>query len=298
MRKNIGKIIVMMLMLVVLLPTQAFAEGNDEFLLNTTGTVTLVSSHAAREGISSLQFELLVDAKDADKIEFQFGENHAKVTEARYHEDTKVLTVYLAGTEALFEENTDTFVIGNVTVLDANGESVTATVRVVEDSLWYVYGTELKRAEGLTLPEAVVIGSGEIEEPEPPKPDDDGSQDGNGEDGSQDGSGNDGSTGTGGNGQNGNAVSGNGSTAASGNPVSVITEKSPKTTDGDMPAVIESGKLTSDLNDAQILPKLQETNDMSSTKVWAVLAVVVLILIFAVSAALLVWKQREYGKRR
>ena len=134
-----------------------------------------------------------------------------------------------------------------------------------------------------------MIGSGEIEEPEPPKPDDDGSQDG---------SGNDGSTGTGGNGQNGNAVSGNGSTAASGNPVSVITEKSPKTTDGDMPAVIESGKLTSDLNDAQILPKLQETNDMSSTKVWAVLAVVVLILIFAVSAALLVWKQREYGKRR
>lgn len=156
MKKKIWKMAAVIWILAALLPIRAFAAGGDTFRLDGTGTVTLVSEHAAKEKISSLQFSLLVEG--ADQVDFQFSASNAKVLEARYHEDTKILNIYLAGTKALFAENTDTLEIGTVLALKEDGSSASATVSVVADSLWYVYGNEQVQALALEVPEAVSIG--------------------------------------------------------------------------------------------------------------------------------------------
>ena len=160
MNKYIYKIIMAAFVLAFLLPIQVFAQGDDSFQLDTQGNVTLTSSHAAREGISSLQFSLKIDSNSADKVEFQFNPNTAKVSEFRYHEDTGILNVYIAGTEALFAENVESLTIGKVVVLDTSQNGAPATVSVVADSFQYVYGTELRKAEELLIPEAVMINGG------------------------------------------------------------------------------------------------------------------------------------------
>ena len=161
MNKQICKTILAAFVLAFLLPLQVFAQSNDSFELDTQGKVTLVSSHAAREGISSLQFSLEIKSASADKVEFQFDSNTAKVSEFRYHEDTGILNIYIAGTEALFDENNpELLTIGRVVVLDTRQNDTPATISVVPDSLYYVYGTELKQAEDLKVPEAVTINGG------------------------------------------------------------------------------------------------------------------------------------------
>lgn len=156
MKKKIRNIAAIIWVLAALLPIRVFAAGGDTFRLDGTGTVTLVSEHAAKEKISSLQFSLVVDG--AASVDFQFSSSNAKVLEARYHEDTKILNIYLAGTKALFAENTDTLEIGTVLALDEEGNNASATVSVVADSLWYVYGNEQIQAQGLEIPDAVSIG--------------------------------------------------------------------------------------------------------------------------------------------
>lgn len=157
MNKYIDKIIMTVFVLAFLLPIQVFAQSNDSFQLDTQGNVTLTSSHAAREGISSLQFGLEIVSNSVDKVEFQFSPNLAEVSEFRYHEDTGILNVYIASTEALFPENSESLTLGRVVVLDSSQNSTLATVSVVADSLQYVYGTELRQAEELQVPEAVTI---------------------------------------------------------------------------------------------------------------------------------------------
>lgn len=157
MKKKIRNIAAVIWILAALLPIRVFAAGGDAFYLDGTGTVTLVSQHAAKEKISSLQFSLMVDG--AANVDFQFSASSAKVLEARYHKDTKILNIYLAGTKALFAENTDTLEIGKVLATDENGNNASATVSVVADSLWYVYGNEQIQAQGLEVPDAVSIGS-------------------------------------------------------------------------------------------------------------------------------------------
>ena len=159
MKKYLIRMFVAVFILAVSLSIQADAAGADAIKLDETGTITIVSQHAAKDEVSSLQFSLSVDAADAANIEFRFYESNAKVQEFRYDEDGKKLNVYLAGTEALFAENTDTLTIGKIVISDGNGSNAAATVSVVEDSLAYVYGTELKTMEDLELPGAVQIGA-------------------------------------------------------------------------------------------------------------------------------------------
>lgn len=162
MNKQICKMILTAFVLAFLLPIQVLALSNDSFELDTQGKVTLNSDHAAREGISSLQFSLKIDSNSADTVKFQFDSNieiTATVLEFRYHEDTGILNVYIAGTEALFV-NGDSLAIGKVVVLDASQNGTLATVSVVADSLYYVYGTELRQAEDLSVPQAVTINGG------------------------------------------------------------------------------------------------------------------------------------------
>lgn len=153
----------------ILLPMQARAESSDEFLLDgKTGTVTICSQHAGEEALSSLQFSISIDSADADKISFEFGETNAKITEFRYDEETNRLNIYMAGVDPLFAKGGDTLTVGKIVVQDSNGNAVDANVSVVEHSLQYVYGTELKPMDEVDDPGTVLIGPSAVVQPSTP----------------------------------------------------------------------------------------------------------------------------------
>ena len=158
MRKYLCNILIALFLFTALPSMRVLAAGRDGFRLDDGGTVTVVSQHAAKEEISSLGFSLLVESENADKVEFQFEESNAEILEFRYDENAKKLNIYVAGTEAVFAEGTDSLTIGRVIVQDENGGEASAKVSVVEDSLQYVYGAELKTMQELDLPEAVQLG--------------------------------------------------------------------------------------------------------------------------------------------
>ena len=166
MRKYICNILIALSLFAALPSMRVLAAGRDGFRLDDGGTVTVVSQHAAKEEISSLGFSLLVESENADKVEFQFEESNAEILEFRYDEDTKKLNIYVAGTERLFAEGTDSLTIGRIIVQDENGGEASARVSVVEDSLQYVYGAELKTMQELDLPEAVQLGPVRDDSPE------------------------------------------------------------------------------------------------------------------------------------
>ena len=165
MRKNIYCIILSLFLFAVLFPLRVQAASGDGLRLDEGGTVTVVSQHAAKEGISSLCFSLSVESADAVGVEFQFGESKAKILDYRYDQATGSIHIYLAGTEALFAEGADALTVGRIKVLDGNGHEVAATVSAVENSLRYVYGTELITMQGVELPGAVQIGPAAVQPP-------------------------------------------------------------------------------------------------------------------------------------
>lgn len=153
-----------MLVLALCMSVQASADSEDGFRLDSSGLVTLDSSHAAKEGISSLCFSLTVEPEDADKVEFVFSESSAEILEYSYRAGEKKLNIYMAGTSPLFTAGTESLSVGRVVVKDGDGKDREATVGVAPDSLQFVYGSKLIKIEGVDIPEAVRIGSGQ----EPP----------------------------------------------------------------------------------------------------------------------------------
>ncbi len=174
-KKNKWKMLAAALIWALLLPGRVLAEGGNEVRLDETGTVTMILPQAGEEGISSIQFSLLIDSPDAERAEFEFAAGSAKITEFRFHKEEKKLNVYIAGTEPLFAQGSDSLTIGKVIVLDGNGGSTTATVSVPVDSVQYVYGTELKKPEGLTSTGPVVVNRQDEEPGEDDRPGDDNS---------------------------------------------------------------------------------------------------------------------------
>jgi len=180
MKKRIFNIVLLVFMFAVLLPVHALAANtNDEVQITDDGIITIVSEHAAKEGISSLQFGLLVQTTEQNvKVSFEFSDSMAKIAEFRYHEDSGVLNIYLAGTTALFEDSA-ALSVGTVVVQDKDGKDVAAEVSVVEDSLKYVYVTEMKIKEAKIPEQPVAINVEQPTTPEQPadpeqptKPDD------------------------------------------------------------------------------------------------------------------------------
>lgn len=152
------------------LALKAEAASGNSVRLDQAGTVTIVSGHAARDKVCSLQLSLSVDAAGAEEIEFQFQGNRAKVQEFRYDKEEKKLNLYLAGTDPLFAEQADTLVLGKIVALDRNGVSVSAAVSVVADSLQYVYGAELKTVEDVELPGTVQVAGNAQPTAQPTQP--------------------------------------------------------------------------------------------------------------------------------
>ncbi len=159
MKKYLINIISVLFLLAALPPAGVRAAGRDGFRVDEKGTVTVVSQHAAGEGISSLGFSLNVEPEQAASVGFQFEGSSAEVLEYRYDKETQKLNVYIAGTEALFAEGAEALTIGRVTVQDESGGEAAAKVSVVEGSLQYVYGTEARIMQGIDLPGTVQIGT-------------------------------------------------------------------------------------------------------------------------------------------
>lgn len=167
MRKYLKYVFAAIFVWMASLSIRAEAAGTDAFRIDESGTVTIVSPQAAGDGAASLQFSLSVNPAAAANIEFRFRESSAKVQEFRYDQNTKQLNVYIAGTEALFAENTDTLTLGTIVVLDGSGGNAAATVSVVADSFAYVHGTELKTVDNMTLPGSVQMRSDAQSAPTP-----------------------------------------------------------------------------------------------------------------------------------
>ena len=129
-------------------------QAEDQLLLETKGnviTVKLVMPFAADEKLSSLQLKLKIN--DGDFSEFVFDSQmmeHAKLAQAYYNSDNKTMDIYIAGTQPLYVQGSDTLVIGSVTVK----KGVSDTARVEAGDVKVVRGTIL---EGRNLSESVQI---------------------------------------------------------------------------------------------------------------------------------------------
>ena len=111
-------------------------------------SVRLILPKAAGEKTASLQ--LSVEVKSAgsgeiDDVAFKFAEivdKRAKVAEVRYHKDTGLLNLYVAGTEALYKDNEDTLTLGTITAKDQNAADVSVKTGVPKNALTLAEGTE------------------------------------------------------------------------------------------------------------------------------------------------------------
>lgn len=134
----------------------AFAEQRIELKANG-GEAQLVMDfpQAAAEEIASMQISLVISS-GADVEFIPDGGLNAKIVESRYHSDTGVLTVYLAGTKALFSDAPLT--VGRVKL---GGSDASAAVKVEEGSIRFVRGSELVTPDGdISYPAPVTISTG------------------------------------------------------------------------------------------------------------------------------------------
>lgn len=163
---------------IMVLNITVFAAADQKIEFKASGSdaeIILTFPQAAAEEIASLQIALTVTA-NSDNAKIEFIPNSslaAKIVESRYHSDTGVLNIYLAGTKALFDPSAPSLNIGKVRISAENGDGVSANVGVVKDSVKFVRGSELVAPDGVTeYPDAVRItagsgGSGQLPDPPP-----------------------------------------------------------------------------------------------------------------------------------
>lgn len=161
---------------IMALTLTVFAAQTQKIELKASGSeaeVILTFPQAAAEEIASLQIALSVTA-NSDNATIEFIPHSglaAKIVESRYHSDTGVFNIYLAGTKALFNPADPSLNIGKVRISADGG--VSANVGVIPDSLKFVRGSELVSPDGeIEYPDAVRItagsgGSGQLPDPPP-----------------------------------------------------------------------------------------------------------------------------------
>lgn len=154
------------------------ALGTSVFAASEEQTVELAAAgsearlvmdfpQVAAEKIASMQISLVVlTSSGGADIEFIPDSGlPAKIVESRYHSDTGVLTVYLAGTKALFSDASP-LTVGRIRI---GGTDVSAAVKVEEGSIRFVRGSELVTPGGdVVYPDPVTISTGGAHVPLPP----------------------------------------------------------------------------------------------------------------------------------
>lgn len=164
-------VIMALLYCVTALGTGVFAASSAQTVeLKANGSeaqLVMDFPQAAAEEIASMQISLVITPSSAD-IEFVPDSGlSAKIVESRYHSDTGVLTVYLAGTKALFS-GISPLTVGKIKI---SGSNVSAAVKVKEDSIKFVRGSELVTPSGsVAYPGSVTISAGSDPVPPPESP--------------------------------------------------------------------------------------------------------------------------------
>ena len=140
-----------------------------------------------REDAVSLQLSFQVETTQGNAGEteavFQFGEDTAQgVHSYRYHKDTGILTIYISGGKNLFQG--DLLSLGQVVVNSSGEHGVTASVRVVEDSLRVVNSAGDMQKGSVNAPGRVIctLGNGGVPPQVTPEPENPGDKDNSGED--------------------------------------------------------------------------------------------------------------------
>lgn len=143
---------------IALLPLQAFFSGDGELQKLSDGDTVSIEvevPQAAGEQVSSLQLSLALSNKDGSPADASVLENiqnlsfapdeavtsKTEVWEERYHEDTGILDIYIAGTESLFSEE-DKLAVGSLSAEIGAADDV--YIKVVEDSFKIVKGISLE----------------------------------------------------------------------------------------------------------------------------------------------------------
>lgn len=160
MKKNSLGIIMAVFIFIAMLPQQALAADNENPLKLQAGQSASIEtelSQANGEKISSLQLSLEVTSQDGtsgnasvlEKIEnLSFSPDDsitskAKICEQRYHKNTGVLDIYIAGTQPLFSAQ-DKLTVGTVTATGKDGNGVDVYIKMVTDSFKVVRGNALQ----------------------------------------------------------------------------------------------------------------------------------------------------------
>lgn len=148
----------------------AAADAGEETIeFNGNGQnaeVRLGVPKAAGEGISSLQLSLNVipEGSGASDVSFQFSEAslvNAKVKEYRYHPESGILNLYIAGTEGIFSQSGEKLLLGSIAVLDSSGTGQPFTVRVPEEGALKLPGRSKEEPVSFTeLPELRITPAG------------------------------------------------------------------------------------------------------------------------------------------
>lgn len=145
---------------IMLLTLNVSAASNNEIKLEADGseaTLELYFPQAAAEETASMQVSVSVKA-NLDGVDLEFIPDSglaSKIVESRYHSETGILNIYLAGTEALFPSS-GSVTVGKVKVTGNN--SASATVEVVKDSVKFVRSGELVSPDNDTdYPASVTI---------------------------------------------------------------------------------------------------------------------------------------------
>lgn len=131
----------------MLLPLNASAAESNEIKLESNGgeaVLELYFPQAAAEEISSMQISVSVKA-GSGSVDLEFIPDSglsSKIVESRYRNDTGILNIYLAGTEALFSPS-DFTALGRIKISAKGNNAVSASVEVVRDSVKFVRDGEI-----------------------------------------------------------------------------------------------------------------------------------------------------------
>ncbi|MDE6730971.1 MAG: hypothetical protein K2J71_09390, partial [Oscillospiraceae bacterium] len=125
----------------------AQADDNNSIAIDEAGNVIVTADQETTSKVTAIQLSLKVEADPGTEIAFDFNpENSMKISEYRYHEDTKRLRIYMADANQVFD-SLDSLNIGTVSAKDAEGNAVDVKVSAVKDSLKYVHGDVLVESE-------------------------------------------------------------------------------------------------------------------------------------------------------
>lgn len=187
MKKDILGMIMAVFIFIAILPGQVLAADNEKPVRLKEGESAVIEaelSQAYEEKISSLQFSIQVTGEDGnpaeqdvlEKIEtLTFSPNQevtskAKICDQRYHKETGVLDIYIAGTEPLFgAENKLT--VGTVTATDKTGGKTDVFIQVAQDSFRVVKGNGLETITGDEDSVYIVAAQKPVKPEEPQEPD-------------------------------------------------------------------------------------------------------------------------------